>query len=257
MEYTIKKMAELSGVSPRTLRFYDEIDLLKPARISSSGYRIYGSKEVDRLQHILFYRSLAFKLEQIREILDNPAFDHRQALREHQKMLQEKKSQIDTLLATVQQTLSNYEGETHMTDQEKFEGFKQQKLAENELYYGQEIREKYGNEAVHATTKKWQEMTEETYRAMETIEEQLLADLACYLQDPTNQQLEEAIFTAHKKWLAFSWPTYNLVAHKGLASMYLSDERFISYYDTRSGIGATKALTEIINKQNTHSPNNE
>ncbi|HAQ4346160.1 TPA: MerR family transcriptional regulator, partial [Enterococcus faecium] len=54
MEYTIKKMSEISGVSPRTLRFYDEIGLLKPARINSSGYRIYGKKEVDRLQHILF-----------------------------------------------------------------------------------------------------------------------------------------------------------------------------------------------------------
>lgn len=249
MEYTIKKMAQLSGVSPRTLRFYDEIGLLKPARVSSSGYRIYGPKEVNRLQHILFYRSLAFKLEQIREILDNPKFDHQQALLEHQKMLQEKRAQIDTLLATVQQTLANYEGRTHMTDQEKFEGFKQQKLAANELHYGQEIREKYGNEAVHAATKKWQEMDEETYRNMETVEERLLTDLTRYLQEPTNQQLEETIFTLHKKWLTFSWPTYSLAAHKGLASMYLSDERFTSYYDSRSGVGATKALTEIIRKQ--------
>ena len=249
MEYTIKKMAQLSGVSPRTLRFYDEIGLLKPARITSSGYRIYGPKEVDRLQHILFYRSLTFKLEQIREILDDPKFDHQQALLEHQKMLQEKRDQIDTLLTTIQQTLTNYEGGTHMTDQEKFEGFKQQKLAENELHYGQEIREKYGNKAVHATTKKWQEIDEKTYHDMETIEEQLLADLTHYLQDPTNQQLEESIFASHKKWLAFSWPTYSLAAHKGLAAMYLSDERFASYYDSRSGVGATKALSEIIKKQ--------
>lgn len=89
MEYTIKKMSEISGVSPRTLRFYDEIGLLKPARINSSGYRIYGKKEVDRLQHILFYRTLAFKLEDIQEILDNPHFDHQKALIEHQQMLLE------------------------------------------------------------------------------------------------------------------------------------------------------------------------
>lgn len=98
MEYTIKRMAELSGVSSRTLRFYDEINLLKPAKLSPSGYRIYGNQEVDRLQHILFYRSLEFKLEQIREILDNPTFNHQQALLQHQKMLKEKRKQIDTLL---------------------------------------------------------------------------------------------------------------------------------------------------------------
>lgn len=72
MEYTIKKIAELSGVSPRTLRFYDEIGLLKPARINSSGYRIYGANEIDRLQQSLFYRSLEFKLEQIQELLNQP-----------------------------------------------------------------------------------------------------------------------------------------------------------------------------------------
>lgn len=94
MEYTIKKMAEISGISPRTLRFYDQINLLKPARITSSGYRIYSGKEVDRLQHILFYRSLEFKLEQIREILDNPTFDHQKALVQHQQMLQKKESRL-------------------------------------------------------------------------------------------------------------------------------------------------------------------
>ncbi len=75
MEYTIKKMSEISGVSPRTLRFYDEIGLLKPARINSSGYRIYGKKEVDRLQHILFYRTLAFKLEDIQESFNRTSAD--------------------------------------------------------------------------------------------------------------------------------------------------------------------------------------
>ena len=58
MEYTVKKLGEIAGVSPRTLRYYDEIELLKPARVNSSGYRIYGQKEVDRLQQILFYKEL-------------------------------------------------------------------------------------------------------------------------------------------------------------------------------------------------------
>lgn len=94
MEYTIKKIAELSGVSPRTLRFYDEIGLLKPARINSSGYRIYGANEIDRLQQILFYRSLEFKLEQIQELLNQPDFDQHQALLEHQKLLLKKERKL-------------------------------------------------------------------------------------------------------------------------------------------------------------------
>lgn len=148
-------MAEISGISPRTLRFYDQINLLKPARITSSGYRIYSSKEVDRLQHILFYRSLEFKLEQIREILDNPTFDHQKALVQHQQMLQKKRKQIDRLLTTIQYTLDSYKRGEKMQDYEKFEGFKKQKLAENEAIYGQELREKYGEDTIDEAHQAW------------------------------------------------------------------------------------------------------
>ena len=70
MEYTINKLAKVAGVTTRTLRFYDEIGLLAPARISSNGYRIYGKKEIDRLQYILFYRELGVSLEEIKNILN-------------------------------------------------------------------------------------------------------------------------------------------------------------------------------------------
>ena len=73
--YTVQKLAQLAGVSGRTLRYYDEIELLKPARINSSGYRIYGQKEVDRLQQILFYRELDMDLDTIKSILSSSSFD--------------------------------------------------------------------------------------------------------------------------------------------------------------------------------------
>lgn len=94
MEYTIQKLARLAGISTRTLRYYDEIDLLKPARINSSGYRLYGQKEVDRLQQIMFYRELGFPLETIKEIMANPLFDERKALQDHLKHLLEKESKL-------------------------------------------------------------------------------------------------------------------------------------------------------------------
>ncbi len=66
MEYTVRKLAQIAGVSTRTLRYYDEIGILKPARINSSGYRIYGQKEVNLLQQILFYRELGVNLKNIK-----------------------------------------------------------------------------------------------------------------------------------------------------------------------------------------------
>ena len=223
MEYTIKKMASLSGVSARTLRYYDEIGLLQPARINSSGYRIYGQAEVNRLQQILFYRELDLKLDEIKEILEQPDFNVEQALYEHQQKLLEKRNEIDRLLASVQQTLHHYKGEINMSDQQKFEAFKQQKVQENEEKYGKEIREKYGN-----------------------VEKDLFSKLAMYQKSPKlTSQLAQEIFQLHKDWLMYSWSSYSPEAHKGLGLMYVGDERFTSYYE-QHGAGFAEALNAII-----------
>ncbi|MBP1157025.1 DNA-binding transcriptional MerR regulator [Paenibacillus sp. PvR052] len=99
MEYTVQKLALLAGVSTRTLRYYDEIGLLKPARINTSGYRIYGQPEVDRLQQILFYRELGVGLEEIKDLITSPSFDADHALRQHRERLLEKRKQLDALNA--------------------------------------------------------------------------------------------------------------------------------------------------------------
>ena len=142
MEYTVQKLGKMAGVSTRTLRYYDEIGILKPARINTSGYRIYGQKEVDRLQQILFYRELGVSLESIREIVTAPSFDGAKALREHREKLLEKREQLDSLIANVDKTIALTEGRSKMNDKEKFEGFKQKLIDENEEKYGDEIREK-------------------------------------------------------------------------------------------------------------------
>src|SRR5690606_5116832 len=102
MEYTVQKLGRLAGVSTRTLRYYDEIGLLKPGRINSSGYRIYGREEVDRLQQILFYRELGVSLENIRSMLSAAAFDSAEALRAHYVELLDRRAQIDQLIRNVE-----------------------------------------------------------------------------------------------------------------------------------------------------------
>lgn len=246
MEYTIKKIANLSGVSARTLRFYDEIDLLKPARVNSSGYRIYGQNEVNRLQQILFYREMDLKLEEIKEILDNPDFDVGQALMEHQEKLVAKRQEIDRLLASVQQTMKYYKGEIEMSDQEKFTAFKEQKVAKNEAKYGKEIREKYGEETVERSNKKYLNLTEEQMQEMAETEVQLFEKIGIYLEQPEiESDVAKEIFRLHKKWLSYTWPTYSAEAHKGLGMMYIADERFTAYYDEKHA-GAAQALNDAI-----------
>ncbi|MEH6994124.1 MerR family transcriptional regulator [Neobacillus drentensis] len=232
MEYTIQKLASLAGVSTRTLRYYDEIGILKPARINSSGYRIYGQEEVNTLQQILFYRELGVGLDSIKEIVTAPSFDGAKALREHREKLLEKKEQLDLLIANVDKTIALTEGRITMSNKEKFEGFKKKMVEDNEKKYGTEIREKYGKESVEASNAKVMNMTEEQYQEVTALAEQIHTTLAKAFKtgDPAGELAQKAA-ELHKQWLTYYWKEYSKEAHAGLAQMYVDDERFTAYYD--------------------------
>lgn len=249
MEYTIKALAKLAGVSTRTLRYYDEIGLLKPCRINSSGYRIYGQEEVDLLQQILFYREMEMRLEEIRKIISQKEFNIDKALENHYSQLIAKREQIDQLIATIEKTIDTRKGERNMSDKEKFEGFKKESIKQNEESYGKEIREAYGDEVVNASNKKFMNMTGEDYNRMQEVEEELFLALKEVLKtrDLTSVEAKTA-FEKHKEWLGFTWNFYSKEAHVGLASMYVADERFMKYYDEKVGEGAAELLLEIIKK---------
>ena len=232
MEYTVQALGKMAGVSTRTLRYYDEIGILKPARINSSGYRIYGKKEVDRLQQILFYRELGVTLEDIKNILTSPSFDSATALRDHREKLLAKRKQLDLLIANVEKTIAATEGGITMADKEKFEGFKQKMIDENEKKYGKEIREKYGDEQVNMSNKKIKDMTKEQYAELEKLSAEVITTLneAFKTGDPAGELAQKAA-DLHRRWLSFYWDKYTKEAHAGIAQMYVEDERFRDYYD--------------------------
>ncbi|HWR23986.1 MAG TPA: MerR family transcriptional regulator [Feifaniaceae bacterium] len=232
MEYTVQKLGKLAGVSTRTLRYYDEIGLLRPSRISSSGYRIYGKQEVIRLQQILFYRELGVDLGRIREIVSSPSFDGAGALKEHREKLLQKREQLDILIANVEKTIAEAEGRVIMTDQEKFEGFKQRLADENEEKYGKEVREKYGDERVEQSSRIFKNMTKEQYEAFEKLGADILLTLkAAFATGDAGGELAQRAADLHRQWLTFAWGGYSREAHAGVAQMYVDDERFTAYYD--------------------------
>ena len=246
MEYTVQKLSELAGVSSRTLRYYDEIGILKPARINSSGYRIYGQKEVSKLQQILFYRELGMGLETIKEIINSPSFNSIAALREHREKLLAKRKQIDMLLVNVEKTIASEEGRIVMSDKEKFEGFKEKLIEENEKKYGKEIREKYGEEAVEKSNQAFKNMSKEDYDKMISLEKEMKTVLAEAFKtgDPASELAQKAA-DLHKQWISMAWGQYSKEAHAGVAQMYVDDERFTAYYDKEQP-GTAKFLRDAI-----------
>lgn len=249
MEYTVKRLSELSGVSVRTLHYYDAIGLLSPARVAENGYRLYGQTQVDILQQILFYRSLDMPLEKIRSLLTAPDFDRERALEMHLTALQAEKARTETLILTVEKTLRALKGEAAMTDQEKFEGFKQKWLDENEKRYGGEARKAYGAQAVEASEKKVRGMSKEAWDAQQALSERTLTLLRAALAkgDPACEEAREAC-EAHKKWLCMFWKdgAYSPKAHRALADTYVTDPRFTRYYDENAGQGAAAFFKRAI-----------
>jgi len=237
----------MSGVSARTLRYYDEIGLLNPVRVASSGYRIYGQAEVDTLQQILFYRELGFSLDDIMSLLAAPGFDRDKAFANHLTELHNKRERLDTLICNVMKSIAAMKGEITMSDNDKFEGFKQSLIEKNERQYGVEVRKKYGDQAVDESNAHLKGLSKEQYDEGERLR-LMLEDMlrsAFHTGDPAGELAQKAC-DLHRQWLCVFNPKYSKEYHKGLGEMYVADERFKANYD-KIAPGCAGFLRDAIN----------
>lgn len=247
MEYGIRELSELAGVSARTLRYYDEIGLLKPLYVSEAGYRFYGKKELDTLQQILFYRERGFDLKRIKKILYQKDFDIANALEVHLLELEKQRSHMDDLIRTVKLTLLSMKGEYEMSDKEKFEAFKERVVRENEEKYGAEIRKKYEDDEIDASHRKILNMSEADWERFQSLGREIRIRLQEGVQAGLEPESEDArrIVVLHKEWLGNTWKKYTAQAHKAIANMYIADERFKLYYD-KEVAGCAELLERAI-----------
>lgn len=245
MEYTVQKLADLAGVSARTLRYYDQIGLLSPGRVTDAGYRIYGPAQVDRLQQILFYRELGIPLDEIREMISDPACDTLAALERYREELHRRQENLVLLIRNVDRTILSRKGMTEMSDKEKFEGFKKELIRENERKYGEEIRQKYDEAAVSEGNEKLMSLSQEDFNQMQETGRKLqdLLEKAVLSGADPGGEMGREIARLHKRWLTYTWPHYTPEAHAGLTRMYLEDSRFTRYYDN-----SVKGCAEFLHK---------
>lgn len=137
MAYTVRQVAAMAGVSVRTLHFYDETGLLKPAYHGDNGYRYYREPQLLTLQQILFYRELGFELKQIREVLAREDFEKIAALESHRKVLQQRLTRTHELIDTINRTIDHLKGARTMQAEELFGGFS---VAAGQDRFGERVR---------------------------------------------------------------------------------------------------------------------
>jgi DNA-binding transcriptional MerR regulator len=245
--YTVKQMARLSGVSVRALHHYDQIGLLKPARVGENGYRYYGRDELLRLQQIMLHRELDLPLGEIAAVLDAAGFDRLTALRSHRDRLAAKAERYRTLLQTLDDTLAALEGEETMEDKDLYKGFDPGKQAQYEAWLverlGEPTRERIAE--AKATMKGlgragFQALTDE----MGAIEQAMGQALADGL--PADSEAVRTLMRRHRDCIARSWnraPTAK--AFKGLAGLYVEHPDFTARYEAvRPGL--TEYLAEAM-----------
>lgn len=232
----VKELAGLVGISVRTLHYYDEIGLLSPEETTDSGYRLYSNENLEMLQQILFFRELDMPLKEIKQMISSTSFDKQEALRQHQKMLLEKRSQLDKLINTVDKSIKHMKGEIQMTDKEKFEGFD---FSQNP--YEEEARERWGDKAVDESKAKVAGMSKDAQK--------IVSDIYIKLASIRNASPEsEVAQKAIKEWydcLNNNFGTYSPEAFKGLGQMYVDDQRFTKNID-QYGDGLAKFMCNAM-----------
>jgi len=229
MECTVKELSKLSNVSIRTLHFYDEIGLLKPAYYGNNGYRYYSEEELLKLQQILFFRKLGFRLKHIKDILNSSDFNKIAALTSHKKVLEKSLTKTRELIATIDKTINHLKGVKKMNSKEIYWGFDN----ENQTKYENELIERFGDEikeSISESHKKVKNYSKEKWDEVQEEFERICTDLSQLMKEnysETSDKVQEVV-RRHYLWLKNFWTptkvTYpshgQLILESGLKKAY-------------------------------------
>ncbi|MER7419401.1 MerR family transcriptional regulator [Micromonospora peucetia] len=244
MAHTVGQVAKMAGVTVRTLHHYDEIGLLSPGGRSSTGYRRYDDADLERLQHIRYYRELGFPLEEIAAILDDPASDLAAHLRRQHELLTVRVGRLQEMVTAIEFAMEASKLNIPLTPQERFEvfgGFDPDAHAEEaEQRWGGTEAYRESNRRVSGYSKDdWlrnkAENEDWARRFVEVISSGVAAD------SPAAMELAEEHRQLIGRW--FYECSYEI--HTGLADMYVADERFTAYFE-KIRPGAAAYLSEAI-----------
>lgn len=245
--YTIGQLAELAGVSTRTLRYYEELGLLRPKR-TLTGYRVFDTHDAKQLAHIVAMRSCGLSLTTIRQILNEPEADLHSALTTHLYDLRTQARSLDDAIGRTEQAIAAIEGMKHMNAQDSFNEMKAQGLKHFEETYGAEARERYGDNAINEANERMMALSRDEWDDKELLEEAIKKQLRTALAEgDIESETARELAAMHQRWIRIHWgESYSPEAHRNLANMYVTDERFVDYYDSAAGPGATEFLAQVI-----------
>ena len=237
----IKEFAKLTGVSVRTLHYYDEIGLLKPSSVDEqNGYRFYDERCLERMQEILFYRELDFPLKDIQAIIFSPDYDKQIALKEQKHLLTLKKNRLERLITALDGAMKGENFTMNIFDNSEFEAQREQ--------YAKEAKEKWGSTAAYKeSAEKTCGYSKEKWNEVNEGMNSLMAEFAAcrnsgFAPDCTEVQ---ALVKKWQDYISANFYTCTNEILAGLGEMYTADERFKANIDSH-GNGTADYMSEAI-----------
>ncbi|HEX3047902.1 MAG TPA: MerR family transcriptional regulator [Bacillota bacterium] len=240
MAFKVKEVSELVGVSVRTLHHYDQIGLLIPESVSPAGYRLYSDRNLERLQQIMFFKEIGFELHEIKQILDSPGFDRRQALLTHRELLLEKKKRLEEIIGTVEKTINSIEGEGKMNNKEMFAGFDMSEIEKHQAKYAEETKQKYGQtEAYQESAKKTAKYTKDDWARITADAGRIYQKIAAAMdKGPADPGVQQAV-GEWRQHITTNYYNCTPEIFRGLGDLYVNDPRFTANIDkTKPGLAA-------------------
>lgn len=236
MKMQIREFADFTGVSVRTLHYYDEIGLLLPACVDAhTGYRYYDEGSLLRMQEILFYRELDFSLKRIGEILSDPQASSRAALADQKQLLILKKERLERLIAAIDDAMKG-ENVMHAFDCSEMEQYKA------------EARERWGHtEAYREHAEKTRSYGKQDWNSLAEGMDHIMGEFALYMrcgEAPDSAEAQRLVQTL-QDYITRHCYTCTPEILAGLGQMYTADERFRANID-RHGDGAAAFISEAI-----------
>jgi DNA-binding transcriptional MerR regulator len=225
--HTVRQLANMAGVSVRTLHHYDHIGLLRPVARTAAGYRLYGTKDLLRLQQILLYKELDLPLEEIRRILDDPGFDPVRALVQHRRTLELRAERLAHLLHTIDRTVARLmEVDMSLTDEELYEGLPKETVDR----WKREVDERYDPKLVAESNRRVHAMGKEQWNAVKAEGDAISRRMAELMgRAPGDPEVQVTIARQHA-WIENFYPC-SADVFTGLGQLYAENPEFRANYD--------------------------
>jgi DNA-binding transcriptional MerR regulator len=228
--YTVGEVAELSGVSVRTLHHYHEIGLLAPTVRSPAGYRLYSPEDLRRLRQILLYRELDFRLEEIADMLASPDSGTDDHLRRQHSLLRARQDRTARLIGAIETEMEARKMGISLTPEEQLEIFGTDKLEE----HAAEAEQRWGNtEAWQQSRRRTAAYTKEDWIAIKAEADANIEGFAAAIRagEPSDGAVAMDLAEAHRRHLIRWFNDCGYDTHRGLAELYISDPRYMASYD--------------------------